>query len=45
MTAILKEIDAAIASVKAKLEAMVAANPKKAVIVAAAVGFVVRSLI
>lgn len=45
MTAILKEIDAAVAALKAKLEAAVAANPKLALIVGAVVGFVVRSLI
>lgn len=45
MTAILKEIDAAVAALKAKLEAAVSANPKLALIVGAAAGFVVRSLI
>jgi hypothetical protein len=38
MSAILKELDAAVASVKAKIEAAIAANPKKAVIVAFVVG-------
>ena len=45
MTAILKEIDAAIAAVKAKLEAAVTASPKLCLIAGAVVGFVVRSLI
>jgi hypothetical protein len=45
MTALLKEIDAAFAALKTKVEAAIAANPKKAVLVSLAVGFVVRSLI
>jgi hypothetical protein len=44
MSAFLKEFDAAIAAAKAKVEAAIAANPKKAVLVAFIVGVLFHAL-